>query len=115
MENPERNKSVGQRKRLNNEQKDKLIEAFEASGQTQRAFCHEQGIAIPTLSSWLRKRRFGGSTPAGFRPVRLIGGDSGTGGAVIRLADGTEIKLPTGSTIEEIVYLVKRLRKAQTC
>lgn len=115
MDHPEPNQSVGPRKRLSDEQKAKIIEAFESSGQTQRAFCREQGIPLPTFSSWLRKRRCDATTPAGFRPVRLLGGDSGMSGASVRLADGTEIRLSAGSTIEEIVHLVKLLRKVPTC
>ncbi|WP_456443132.1 IS66 family insertion sequence element accessory protein TnpA, partial [Caldithrix abyssi] len=35
----------------------KIIEAYEQSGQTQRAFCKERELAITTFLYWLRKYR----------------------------------------------------------
>jgi len=46
----------------------RLLEAYDASGLTQRAFAEREGVAYGTFVSWLkqrRQRRRGGIAPAG--------------------------------------------------
>lgn len=38
-----------------------IVEAFQSSGLSQRAFCSQRDLSVNTLNGWLRKRRVGGS------------------------------------------------------
>jgi transposase-like protein len=45
----------GRSRRRRREEADRLVEAFERSGQSRRAFCREHGISLGTLDNY-RKR-----------------------------------------------------------
>lgn len=48
------NKSV--KKNWSPEEKEDLIDLYEASGQSMRQWCEKTGLPLSTLSSWLRRR-----------------------------------------------------------
>src|SRR5690625_7238807 len=54
-----------------------LVEAYLASGQTQKAFCAEHDLAVPVLGYWLRHYRRGqevSEVPAFFETTPPRGG-----------------------------------------
>lgn len=91
-----------------------LIEAWESSGQGQKAFCQEQDISYSVFKYWLRKHRGIGSpkqksisVPTGkFRPLGLKEGSSIP---VLEVAypNGVSVKCPSGIEIDQLRELVK--------
>lgn len=49
-----------------------LVNDYEASGQSQRAFCARRGIGQSTLRYWRRRLKEGGGEEAGSDGVRLV-------------------------------------------
>jgi transposase-like protein len=49
---------LGKRKRRRSaEERAQVLAAYRASGKTQKQFCLDEGIALPTLTLWLGKSR----------------------------------------------------------
>lgn len=73
-----------------------LVEEWQDSGQTQKAFCAEQDISVSVFAYWLRRYRDQDTTPqaqaSGFVPIRMAMSDSAAlevvlpSGAVLRFA-----------------------------
>lgn len=73
-----------------------LVEEWQDSGQTQKAFCAEQDISVSVFAYWLRRYRDRGDTQelpeSGFVPIRMAVSDSAAlevvlpSGAVLRFA-----------------------------
>jgi len=75
-----------------------LVKEWEASGQSQRAFCAERGIGQSTLRYW--RRRLQGETPSdaeisGARlvPVRVRAQGPSQGGSDLRLVLGNGLRI----------------------
>lgn len=64
---------------------DERIQAFLASGQSQRAWCDEQGLSQHQLSYWLRKHRAKELRSAGTRWVNL--NSSASSGVSLRIGE----------------------------
>lgn len=63
--------SVG--RRIESEaERERLLEAYDASGLTQKAFAEQHGLAYSTLVYWLKLRRQKMQTAAGSKSVSLF-------------------------------------------
>jgi hypothetical protein len=95
-----------------------VVEAFEASGLTQVAFCQQYGIAVATLTRYRRWRAEGGvsakerwlavevSDDQASRPA-----ESG-GKLAVALARGRRIEVGCGfdsKTLEQLIQLLERI------
>ena len=75
-------------------EREQMIEAYHASGQTQAAFAEERGLKISTLRAWLYRRRAEDHAgPGRIEPVRIVGG--GFSGATMARAAIT-VRWPQG-------------------
>jgi hypothetical protein len=85
----------GQRGRhLTRSEREQLVEAYRASGQTQAVFAHERGIMLTTLRAWIYRRRSEDNAgPGRIEPVRIVGG--GFAGATMARAAIT-VRWPQG-------------------
>lgn len=90
-------------------EREKLLEAFGASGLTQRAFARREGINSFTFATWLRKKRLAALGPAPRRPAFLEVGLGPAAGARLEvvLPDGLIIRGAHGA---EVAALVRALR-----
>jgi len=109
----DQNKRDGQGRRLTpSAERDRLIDAYEQSGLTQRAFCEQEGLRYCTFVSWLKKRRddSGGPTRSASTQTRfhegLIIPGAGRGTLEVVLASGTILR---GSDAGELAQLVRAL------
>lgn len=67
-------------------EREQMVEAYRASGQTQAVFAHERGINLTTLRTWIYRRRAEDHAgPGRIEPVRIVGGGF-SGGTMARSA-----------------------------
>ena len=93
------------------EERARLLEAYDASGLTQKAFAEREGVAYSTFVSWLKQRRqrrradtCQGVAPS-FHEVALPMASSSA--LEVCFPDGMVIR---GSDADSLVALVKALR-----
>jgi hypothetical protein len=94
-------------------EKEALLEVYAASGMTQRAFAHREGINPFTFAGWLRQRRLASAAkpPAPSGVARFIE----LGFPRAAAAFGLELVFPDGlivrgSDAKQLAMLVRRLR-----
>jgi transposase-like protein len=78
------------RKHYSTAEKESILDAFEQSGLSAKAFCQQRDICVATLANWRRQRREKNDT--GFVCLDLPGPT--TGGLQVRLPNGIEIRAP---------------------
>jgi hypothetical protein len=93
-------------------ERERLLERYDASGLTQKAFAEREGINYHTFVAWLGRRRRAEDSPAtspkmDFAEFQLPGPRSWSGGLEVCLADGTVVR---GADASEVAALVKALR-----
>lgn len=97
-------------------ERDRLIDRYLESGQTQRAFAEQEGINYTTFVGWLSRRRKGGHKSANpgkgpaFTEVMLSGvreGGAGSWEVEVVLPDRTLIR---GQSAREVAVLIKLLQ-----
>ena len=67
-------------------EREQMVEAYRASGQTQAVFAHERGLNLTTLRTWIYQRRAADDAgPGRIEPVRIVGGGF-SGGTMARSA-----------------------------
>jgi hypothetical protein len=95
------------------QEKEALMEAYAASGMTQRGFAQREGINPFTFAGWLRQRRMGAAAkpPAPIGVPRFV--ELGFPRAAVGF--GLEVVLPDGlivrgSEAKPLAVLVRRLR-----
>jgi len=102
------------RKRLSPEAASELIQSWEHSGLTQKAFCQQRGISLPTLGYWRKRLRripdLSGGT--GFVPVHIVDQCSSKGWT-FRLANGIEVSAPDDLDLEALAVFVLTLQRLQ--
>lgn len=92
-----------------------LLEAYDASGLSQKEFCRQQGICLSTFTYWRKTRRKDvAGTPKGFHPVRVVPG-AVTQSTVVRLPCGIEVVLSAGSSAQDVAELIGLLRSEASC
>lgn len=97
-------------------ERQRWIEEWEASGQTQEAFAEANGLRVGTLRNWIRRH---GSPPARSLPVReisladVLGPDAPAGGDwefEIRLPGGVALGVARGTPGSRVRELLEALR-----
>lgn len=72
------------------------VRAFEASGQTRRAYCERRGLAVGSLDYW--RRRLSSSSEAAevaaFVPLQVRSVERSTEAVLLECAGGARLKLP---------------------
>ena len=108
---PSEEKSRSQPRRFSAQERERLLEAYERSGKTQRAFAEEHGVAVSTLLSWLSRKRKSKQAP-GWESVSL---SLGAAGWEVVLPGGTCVRAPAGISVEELARLIERLEGRRSC
>lgn len=109
------------RLRYTAEQKQALVEAYEASGLSCPRFAALHGVNYQTLVSWLKKRRQGDSDHPVLRslvPAELDGPAPRHSAATpmeILLPCGVRLAVHTGSQMDMAVALIRELQKPRPC
>lgn len=89
----------------------KLIELYDQSGLTQKAFAKREGIKYPTLVAWLGRRRQealrADSPRTSFATLRLDAPSVARAPLEVVLPDGTRLR---GDEPTQVAALVKALR-----
>lgn len=93
-------------------ERQRLLDQYERSGLSQKAFCARHGVALSTLQYWRRRAREAGQEPApSFVEVAQIAGTarSLSGGAmvVIELAGGVRLEVPAGTDAQWLSGLLR--------
>jgi transposase-like protein len=109
------------RLRYTAEQKQALVEAYEASGLSCPRFAALHGVNYQTLVSWLKKRRQVDSDHPVLRslvPTELVGSPPGNVAATpmeILLPCGVMLAVHTPSQLDMAVALLRELQKSRSC
>ena len=105
------------RLRYTPEQKQALVEAYEASGLSAPRFASMHGVNYQTLVSWLKKRRQADPDHPALRslvPAELDGGTPRSGTALpmeILLPCGVKLAIHTPSQIDLAATLIRELSR----
>ncbi|NOK09674.1 IS66 family insertion sequence element accessory protein TnpB [Corallococcus exercitus] len=92
---------------------ERVAEAFEASGQTQREFASAHGMRLSTLQSWVYRQRR--SAPSRVEAVRLlpvqVASVSEAPEAVLEVvvASGARVRFAVGTDVAYVARLVAAL------
>jgi len=95
------------------EEKARILAAYDRSGLTQRVFAQREGLRYNTFVWWLQQRRRRAASPRQSAPVRFAevalpeALPSAPSPMEVCLRDGTVIR---GSSVKELAELVKALR-----
>jgi len=86
-------------------ERETLVQAYEESGLTQKAFAKQEGVNYTTFVSWVQESRRGRRGPkVKFTELRLPGAAAPL---EVQLADGTMIR---GSNVEAVAQLLRLVR-----
>lgn len=104
-------KAVVERRRRSQAEAESLVQDFEQSGLSRKAFCEARGVALHTLDYYrARYRRRRVATPAQeLLPVDLISTPSVSGGLRVELANGRRIVVEAGFDVSVLKQLVAAL------
>lgn len=89
----------------------KRVEAWERSGQSQRAWCKAEGVALSTFQWW--RQRLAKAVPServpSFMPLRLE--PEATAASIeVRLRSGTQIRFEGEAALRAVEPLLRGLR-----
>lgn len=79
-----------------------LVEQWQQSGQSQKAFAEAHGMKLFTFRYWIQKQREQPGSIATF--IQL--GTQATTGVSIRYPNGTELQLPATTTLSTLKVLL---------
>jgi transposase-like protein len=99
-------------RRRTREERAAVIGRYRTSGQTQRAFCQKEGIAVATLTFWLRQAREpkAGGPIGGGALVEVPACCAPSGEVVITLSDGVSVRAAAGTAVDWLSALIGALR-----
>ena len=109
---PSEGKRPSRPRRFSAEERERLLEAYERSGKTQRAFAEDNGVAVSTLLSWLSRKRKSKQEAPGWESVSL---SLGAASWEVVLPGGTCVRAPAGISVEELARLIERLEGRRSC
>ena len=99
------------RKVVSEEERERLLEAYDSSGLTQRAFCRRKSINYHTFVAWLGRRRSLGSSAAQderfVETLLTLGHAPAQGAFELDLGAGMVVRV---TDEEALVRLIRRLR-----
>lgn len=108
------------RRHFGPEDRERLLDLLDRSGQSVRQFCREHDVAQSSLAKWRRLRRQG-RKPVAARPlvrVAVASGievppcsrtDASSAAVMIRMPGGAELEARVGSDVEWLGALCQRL------
>jgi hypothetical protein len=86
------------------------VEAWQASGLTQAAYCQQQGLNPYTFTGWRRRFTATLATRPGVMPIRVSPTDPAPAAAmVLRLASGHQLELPASTAPAWLAELLRCL------
>lgn len=85
-----------------------IVEAFQQSGETQRAFSSKRGVPLTTLQSWIYRRRRDRSSSR-LVEVRVAPAARDFGPAEIALPSGVTVRVGAGTEPAWTSALIKAL------
>ena len=97
----------GMKKQRSEEERRRLVEEFERSGLTRRAYCAEAGIPMTTLDAWRRVRGERGPLVR----VKVAEGEA-TGSFLVHLANGRRIESKWNFGEAELARLIRLAESA---
>jgi len=85
------------------------VEAWKAGNLTQKKYCQQNGISLPTFYYWIKKIRHKEShQPGGFIPLRLNGSKRITHEDYeIHYPNGVSIRIPSTADLHLVSRLVR--------
>jgi transposase-like protein len=91
-----------------------LLDRYERSGVSQKAFCLRHGVALSTLQYWLRRVRDADQEPsASFVEIPQVSGVtralSGEAAVIIELPGGARLEVPSGTDARWLSGLVRAM------
>lgn len=96
------------------EQREQVLELFEQSGMSGKAFAEQHGIKYPTFALWRRQRKQAvagaGEAEQGFVLAEIGTGESRGGELSLVLPCGSEVRATGESGAELLATLIRRLR-----
>ena len=94
-----------------------LLDRYERSGLSQKAFCLRHGVALSTLQYWRRRARDVGQKPRpSFVEIPQVTGMaralSGEAAVIIELPGGARLEVPAGTDAQWLSGLVRAMGTA---
>ena len=101
-------RAVVERRRRSQAEADSLVEDFEQSGLSRKAFSSARGVALHTLDYYCARYRTRRAAPADqeLLPVDLISAPPVSGGLRVELANGRRIVVEAGFDVSVLKLLV---------
>lgn len=108
------------RRSFRREDRERLLELLDRSGQSVRQFCREHEVAQSSLAKW-RRQRLLGTRPMSGRPLVRVAvskgvevpsrasAQSSSAAVMIRLAGGAQIETPAGTDVQWLGALCREL------
>jgi transposase-like protein len=103
---------------IKREERERLLELYDRSGQSQVDFAREQGINYNTLVGWLYHRRKGiagkGRAHPGklrFQELSIAHAGRGAVALLLRLPGGLELEIAHAQAVPVAVQLVRELQR----
>jgi transposase-like protein len=96
------------RRRRSRAEAERLVQDFEQSGLSRKAFCGARGIGLHTLDYYRQRHRASGAEHAEQRlvPVELVGSAGGASGLRVELSNGRAIVVEAGFDATHLKRLV---------
>jgi len=99
------------RRRRSTEEIAQIVEGFEKSGLSKRAYALQIGESPANVGRWVTSQRADSETSEGFVPVRVSESVASAEAIEVALPSGANVKLPvqsSGRRIEEILSAIER-------
>ena len=102
----------------------KILDRFEGSGMSGKAFAAHIGVKYPTFATWVqaRRRERGEYTAKGGKPVKgkltlveaiVEDAQTGSGSLEVETKEGLKVRVGAGGEIELAVALLRALKDAE--
>ena len=107
----------GRSPRYSGQEKTEILSRYESSGETQQAYCRRTGVALSTLTYWLRQRRRRGEEVTKPRLVEVkLSNPPEKQGVSYRLVYGRAwLEVAPGFDAREVAQLAKIVRDTSVC
>jgi len=104
------------RVRYSPEQKTKILDLFEQSGMSGKAFAEEHGIKYPTFALWRRQRRESqqasghqGEADEGFLLAEISPRKNDSDGLALLLPGGSEVRAYGSNGVDLLAQLISKI------
>lgn len=87
-----------------------VVEQFEQSGLTQRAFAERRGLPLSTLQSWIYRARRQRPASAALLPVRIVEAEPASAAPIeLELPSGARLRFAPGTDPAYLARLLQAL------